>query len=79
MHLKAYLHLNNIHMNCRTLFKRVNDICAKSKNEKKIAIDEFLKDFLNKDFLNQDVQNAKSLMPPTLEEITDMFEFLDVE
>ena len=62
-----------------TLFKRINDKCISTNFRGELNEQEFSQLFLNSGVLQRDVnkQQDEKFMPPSIEEIVEMFEFLD--
>lgn len=78
-YLKTYLYNNNLMDSHPTLFKRVNDICKTTNFEAKLSAKDFIKMFVNEEFLLQDISDPRKNQSPSLEQIAEMFEFLDVD
>ena len=75
-HLKAYMSHQNVQNHNPTLFKRINDMAADSNCERALTQEEFLALFLNTGLLKRDIE-SKVNEPPGIQEIAELFEFLD--
>jgi len=75
-HLKAYMSHQNVQNHNATLFKRINDMAADSNCEGALTQEEFLALFLNTGLLKRDIE-SKGNEPPGIQEIAELFEFLD--
>lgn len=75
-HLKAYMSHQNVQNHNPTLFKRINDMAARSGFGGAISHQQFRALFLNTDLLIKDI-DLPDCQPPTLVEIAELFEFLD--
>lgn len=75
-HLKAYMSHQNVQNHNPTLFKRINDMAADSNCERALTQEEFLALFLNTGLLKRDIE-SKGNEPPGIQEIAELFEFLD--
>ena len=64
-----------------TLFKKINDKCIETKNRGELTEKEFFGLFLNESIFQRDLnrQQDPKFQPPSIEEIAQVFEFLDEE
>ena len=70
-YLKAYMSHQNVQVHNPTFFKKVNDRASQSKFEGELSKKEFVDLFTNSNVFDFSDE------PPSLLEITEMFEFLD--
>lgn len=75
-HLKAYMSHQNVQNHNPTLFKRINDMAARSGFGGTLDNKAFQALFLNTDLLIKDIELPDN-QPPTLQQIAELFEFLD--
>ena len=73
--LKAYFNHQNVQMHSPILFKKVNDLASSQDFQGEIDETEFKDLFLNDNLLPMNIEKARQ--PPSLEEIAQMFEFMD--
>ena len=67
--------VQEVHKKNPTLFKKINDKCMKDNFQAALDQDEFVSLFLNEHLLVRDINTKNE--PPALDEIADLFEFLD--